>query len=237
MVFSDTTQVEDGLIQLCEDITGLGSGGISGNTTLLKRFTRNINGSLVRFFALAFEYDTYWNLDDRNHGDLPVASTNLVSGQQDYLFATELLAVNQAFVKDQSGVFHELQPQDDKSEPNTFTLVNGSGVPKTYKLVGNSILLDPVPSYNSTLGLKVVFKRNADKFTYTDGAVTPGIPSLFHPFLARDACLPWLIDKNRASKRDIYNLIQEDKENIKKFMANRGRPRRFSLSVRKEDNR
>lgn len=237
MVFNDTTQVEDGLIQMCEDITGLGIGGISGNTNLLKRFTRNLNGSIDRFYALAFEFDALWNLDDRNQGDLPIASTNLVSGQQDYLFAIELLSISQAFAKDQNGVFKELTMQDDKLEPNVYTLSNTSGTPRTYKLVGNSILIDPIPNYSSTLGLKVVFKRNGVKFTYSDTTVTPGIPSLFHPFLARDASLVWLVDKQKASKQDVYQLIVEDRDNIRKFMANRARPKNFGLRVNQDSNR
>lgn len=236
MVFSDTTQVQDGLIQMCEDITGLGNTGISGNTTLLQRFTRNINGALDHFYALAFQYDANWNLDDRNKGDLPIATTDLKNGTQDYKFDSSLLAVVQVFVKDSTGTWHELSEQDDKTAPNTF-LTTTSGLPSKYKLTGNSILLDSVPDYDSTGGLKVTFRRAAQKFTYTDGAVTPGVPSLFHPYLARYACLPYLIDKSKASKNDIAELIREDEEQIKNFMSNRAKPKRFGLRASKENNR
>src|SRR6185503_1898724 len=185
MVFNDTS-IGNGLIQECERITGLGDTGISNNATLLKDFTARLNSAKDRFYALAFEYDALWELDDTKQTDLPIATTNLVLGQRDYLFASELLAVDQVFVKNPSGIWNEITAQDDKNAPNAYIGVE-TGTPTEFELVGNSILLYPIPSYNSTLGLKVTFKRNGPKFSSSDGSVDVGIPSLFHPYLAREA--------------------------------------------------
>lgn len=236
MVFSDIT-TGNGVIQECERITQLGATGISGNTARLKDFTARVNNALDRFYALVFSFDEQWNYDDSNQDDLPIATTNLVSGQQDYLFADELLIVNQVFVKDQNGRFNEIFAQVDRVNPVSYTLTSTNGVPKSYELVGNSILLDPIPSYNSSAGLKVTFKRNGVKFSYTDGGVALGIPSLFHSFLAREASLPYLVEKRMQHKNDIAAKIGQDEESIKRFMSNRAKPKSFGLRITQENNR
>lgn len=236
MIFSDTTLVQEGLIQECEDLCNLGVGGISGNTNLLKRFTARINGAIDRFYALAFRYDLNWNFDGSNQTDLPIATVNIVSGQQDYTFASELLMVTQVFAKDSNGTFHELTEQDDKNAPNVY-LTTTSGVPTRYELVGNSILLDAIPNYNSTAGLKVTFKRNGVKFTYSDGAIAIGIPSLFHHFLARYASYSFLVSKGLKHAGAIGGLVVQDEMAIKEFIANRAKPKRMRMTVNQESNR
>lgn len=235
MVFSDTTYAQDGLIQECERITNLGAGGITGQK--LKDFTARINQGIDRFYSIAFQYDALWNFDDRTHGDLPIATTNIVSGTRDYLFDADLLMVTQVFAKDSSGVFHEIVPQDDLTSPKAYTVDDGSGVPTTYELVGNSIILNPSPNYNSTGGLKVTFKRNGDKFAYTDGALTPGIPSLFHGYLARFASFPYLVEKSLKHAGAVKQSIMEDEIAIREFISNRAKPKRAGLRIVQEDNR
>jgi hypothetical protein len=243
MVFREDN-TRQGLIQECERITGLGTGGITGNSNLLKDFTARLNNAVDRFYALVFEYDAQWNYDDRNQTGLPIGCTNLNSGQQDYRFSEELLAVTQVFVKDQSGTYQELHPQDDRNEPRTFDLTSGPGLPKTYKLIGNSIMLDPIPNYTlpndgegKNYGLKVIYKRNGNRFNFDDGAVKPGIPSLFCPYLAREACQSWLQDKGRANKNDNFKDILRDEEAIKRFISNRAKSKSSGLRVRQESNR
>src|SRR3990167_6998178 len=153
-VYSDSTYAQDGLIQECEDICNLGAAGISGNTARLRTFTRRLNQAKDSFYTIAFKYDTLWNFDDRRYADgdqnLPIATTNIVSGTKDYLFDDELLQFVQVFVKDSSGTFRELEQQDDRNAPRAYDLQSSTGTPTKYELVGNSILLDPTPNYNST---------------------------------------------------------------------------------------
>jgi hypothetical protein len=239
-VFSDTTYTQDGLIQECEDITGLGDAGISGDDTRLKSFTRKLNNALDRFHVIAFQSDSLWSFDDRSYADndqtLPIATTNLVSGQADYLFDEELLAVTQVFIKDSAGVWKELSAQDDKNTPNIYIGAT-SGLPTRYELVGNSIVLDPIPNYNSTAGLKVTFKRTGRRFNYNDGALSIGIPSLFHEYLARYACQPYLEKHGKVSKEDNFRHIAIDEIAIARFISNRAKPKRVSLGIKNESNK
>ena len=235
MVFSDTTYAQDGLIQECERITNLGAGGIVGQK--LKDFTARINQGVDRFYSIAFQYDSLWNFDDRNHGDLPIATTNIVSGQRDYLFDDELLMVTQVFAKDSNGVFHEILPQDDKTDPNAYILDDVSGAPTSYELVGNSIILNPAPNYASSGGLKVTFKRNGRKFSFGDGSVAIGLPSLFHGYLARFASFPYCVEKSLKHAGAVKQSIMEDEIAIKEFVSNRAKPKRIGLRVSQENNR
>ena len=240
MVFSDIND-GTGLIQECERLTNLGAAKISGNTSLLKDFTARINNAIDRFFTIAFQNDANWNFDDRRYADssseLPIATTNIVSGTKDYLFDSSLLMVTQVFAKDANGTFNELVEQDDKNEPRAYDLQSTTGTPTHYELVGSSILLDPTPNYNSTGGLKITFKRNGVKFAYTDGAITPGIPSLFHPYLARYASFQYATEKRLAHAGAIKIMVNEDELEIAKFMANRAKPKRSGFKVRQESTR
>lgn len=234
MDFSNST-TEDGLIQEVDRICGS-----SDNTYSLKAKTARINHALDRFVTLALQSDGEWQWDDYNQTDLPIGTANLVSGQYDYSFASELLSVTKVLVADSAGNFYELDQVDqyDKRARNIFQQPSGnSGIPNKYDVLGNSILLDPIPNYSYTAGLKVVFKRNAVKFVSTDTTTDPGIPSLFHPYLCRYAALPYLIEKKLPQRADVAAQIVQDEEAIKDFMANRDRTKSTRVMPRWRSSR
>ena len=220
MQFNDTSNLT-GLIQECERICLLGTAGITGVTNQLKNFTVRLNMALDRFFTIALTHDGVWQFDDTNYTDLPIGTTNLVSGQQDYSFASDVISVEKVLCKDSAGNWVELYPVDDSESRsnigarNIWLLPsNNSGTPLRYDKFAASIFLDPIPNYNSTNGLKVVFKRNASKFVSSDTTKEPGIPSLFHPYLAKVASLPYLMEHNMEAletiKKEIGSSINGD---------------------------
>ena len=228
MDFSNSTTL-DGVIQEIDRIAGS-----TDNTYSLKAKTARVNQALDRFFALALEEDGDWQFDDANQTDLPIGVANLVSGQYDYSFASELLMVSKVLAKDSSGNWNELYLMD-QTEPEShqlYTLPTGnSGAPIRYDILANSILLDPIPNYNSTGGLKVIFKRNAVKFVSTDTTTDPGIPSLFHPYLCRYAALSFLIENRLGQAQGVAQLIQQDEEAIKDFMSNRNKVKKVKVKT------
>lgn len=229
MVFSNST-TEDGLIQEVDRICGT-----TDNNYTLKAKTSRINQGLDRFITLALMNDGDWQFDDVNETDLPIGTANIVSGQYDYSFASEVLMVTKMLVADSAGNFHEIPQVDqyDESSRNIFKQPSGnSGIPNKYDILGNSILLDPVPNYSYSNGLKIVFKRNAVKFVSTDTTATPGIPSIFHPYLCRFASLPFLIEKKLPQRNDVASQILMDEEAIKDFMSNRDRTKRTQVIPR-----
>lgn len=251
MEFSNITQ-GSGLIQECERITGLGAGGISGVSQLLKDFTSRLNAGVDRFFALAQVYDSNWNMDDRRYADddakLPIGLVNLVSGTGDYLLDIDLLATNgQVFCKDPNGNYKQLEEQDDKTDPQSYLQTQPNGTPTHFKFVGNSIILTPTPNYSVANGIKIPYKRTGKKFATDSAGVVPGIPVLFHMYLARYASYPYCAEKGLKNAGAVLKQIgSADREDplyggdeamIALFVSNRSRPKSSGLRAGAQSNK
>lgn len=186
------------------------------------------NEALDHFWQLALTADGTWQIDDTNYTDLPIAVTNLVSGQQDYSLSTEAMQIEKVFAKNSSGDWVELKPVDvtqtqtDVQARNIWTLPsNDGGSPSAYDKQGGSIFLNAIPDYNSTGGLKVVFKRGASYFASTDTIKQPGIPVFFHDYISRYASSLWLIDKNPAKANALLPFIMKEEQSIVEFYSKR----------------
>ncbi len=238
MVISDHT-LEDAIFQEIDRVCGTDD----NNFTILAKIAR-YNGALDRFMSIAISNDGTWQFDDLNKGDLPIGTADLKDGQQDYEFADEILTVEKVLVKDSGGIWIEITPANmrNRNAESRRRNYNGNnivgdpiwtlpsdnvGVPTRYQKFAHSLLLDPIPNYDSTKGLKVVFKRNAVKIVETDLdpsddlSTECGVPSIFHPYIARMASLPYLVEKNLPQRRDIAAIIQRDEELIVKHFAKR----------------
>ena len=225
MKISDHT-LEDAIFQEIDRICGTDD----TNYTILAKIAR-YNQALDRFVSIALTCDYTWTFDDLNKGDLPIGTANLVSGQQDYEFADEILVVNKVLVKNASaGDWVELKPVNMADKDSEYIWTKPStdiGIPIYYQKFAHSLLLRPIPNYASTGGLKVVFKRNAVKIVETDLdssddlSTECGVPSIFHPSICRMASLPYLIEKSLPQKNDIATLIQRDEQLIKEYFSTR----------------
>lgn len=198
--------------------------------------TRRINSALDRFSYLATVASGTWQFDASDYTDLPIGTANIVSAQQDYSFASDVLTVEKVMVKDSGGLWHELEAVDisDKNEADhIWTLPTGnSGVPTRYETFASSLLLDPIPNYNSTGGLKVVFRRAITHFASTATTDTAGIPSIFDMYLCRYAALPFLIEKSLPQTSGIAQQIQIDEQAIKDFFSFRSHTKDTKPSLR-----
>lgn len=224
MYFSDTTN-KDGIVQEIDDLC------LSDTVTYsLATKARRINAALDRYEFLAITSDGTWEYDDKNNTDLPVASTNLVSGQRDYSlpgFSDELFGIEKILAADPAGNIRELYPVNLNSRMSRNiweTTPATPGVPYRYEKFGESILLDAVPNYNYSSGLKIVVKRRGVRFTAADTLTRPGIPSIHHMYLAHHASLPYLLASPSipsSKKNDIAALIQQEEESIKEYYSKR----------------
>ena len=102
MEFSNTTN-KNGIIQLAEDYTDLGDGYISGNSTMLKKFTAWANETGDDLWFAIWSSMGSWQWDDSNQTDLPQATTDLVSGQSRYTMPTSALTIKRVEIKDENG--------------------------------------------------------------------------------------------------------------------------------------
>lgn len=193
------TTTKDGQINLCEDYCGFNDGDISGNPTLLAKFTGYINRGLDDAWSVILQATGKWHMDDSNYTNYPIISTNLNTGQRDYPFTTDgsgniILEIYRVMVADPTGTFHEIYPVDQfqttdrtNTEDNTDSMINGlnaAGTPTRYSKTGNGIFLDVIPNYNLIGGLKVFIDREASYFAVTDTVKKAGFAGLFHQYLA-----------------------------------------------------
>ncbi len=153
--------------------------------------TVDINNALNKFMLLAIASEGKWQVDDSNQTDYPIITTNLVSSQQDYSFATDqdgnqILDIYRVELLNSSGIGSQLIPLD-KSELTGVALtefMKTAGTPLYYDKTANGIFLYPAPNYNYTNGLKIYCNRTSTYFTVSDTTKKAGIPWTLHEYLA-----------------------------------------------------
>lgn len=248
--FSDTSTYK-GIVQIFEKECGFERGTISGDTNRLKELAADVNLALDDFIAIAIQASGTWQFDDSNQTDYPEIKTNLVSGQRDYSFTTDqtgnlILDIYKVMVVSSatSGIFSEILPVDQQS-PNgnnddTTSFIDGrntTGIPWRYDKTANGIFLDPIPSFNATLGLKIQINREGSYFAYTDTTKKPGVPGLFHKYFALKPALDYARRNSLASYNRLYGEVLEyegDREkgivgSIERYFGRREKDKRGGL--------
>jgi len=188
--FSDTTN-KKGLVQFYEKEIGQEYGYISDNTDRLKSFTADVNVASDYFLDLVLKNSSTWKADDSNHTDFPEITTALVSGRRDYTFlideqGNQILDIYKVYARTSAtGSYKELTPVDPDTQSELTSIFDGqnqTGTPTRYDKTANGILLDLIPSYASSDGLKVSISRENLYFTHNDTTKKPGFYGLYHPY-------------------------------------------------------
>jgi hypothetical protein len=185
--FSDTTN-KNGIIQLVEFNAGLGDGGISGNSTLLKQVTALVNIASSEVWHLLFRSNQGWKYDDSNNTDLPQATQTLQAGVSKYSLPTGVMGVDRIEIMDNTGNYRRVTAitQDTLGNRGIDEFYKTDGFPRYYRLIGSSIELFPAPAtanVTTVAGLKVYFDRGSSTFVSTDTTKTPGFASEYHDLI------------------------------------------------------
>jgi len=228
MKFSDTTS-KDGIIQQIEFRTNIGDTGISGDATLLKQITGQINDYYMKATSIIIGADGKWAWDDTNHINQPTATADLVSGQADYQLMSnaptasqDWLQIERINVKDSSGSWYTLYPKDRRDFNTPLAeRITTSGQPSSFDFDGVSIFLDAEPSYSSTGGLEAVFNRAPIEFASTDTTKRPGFNTLFHEYLVLGPVYIWEKYKGVGNPEQTMRDIKEMEVAMGKFYGNR----------------
>ena len=149
--FSNTT-TKIGIIQSCEDRCSLGDTGISGNATLLKKFTGHINDANNNIWHTIFMSYGGWQYDDGNQTDLPSASDTLTADQVSYAMPSNAITIRGVEFKDESGIWTALRPLTEeliRSRSAMGDFYTTSGIPEYYQLVGDTVRVYPAANFNS----------------------------------------------------------------------------------------
>lgn len=243
--FSDISNL-NGIIQLIERELEFGYGDISGDTTLLKEITSDVNLAHNEVLALIFKAGGTWQFDDTNHTDYPIITTNIVSSQRDYTFTSDetgnlILDVYRVLVADSDGVYRDLVPRDQQTPYSQTTgFVDGqdlTGTPTAYDKTANGIFLDRIPNYNYTNGLKVYINREGYYFTTSDTTKKPGIPGLFHEYYVIATAYRYARRKSLAKEGSLLQQKIIMEQAIEDHFAFRERDVKKQMIALVEDNR
>lgn len=232
MQFSDTT-TKQGIIQDCESILfGDNYGQISGDSNLLATFVRNSNRALDKATTLIFDADGRWQWDDTNNTDYPIATTNLVAGQQDYRFNVSHLRIHEVQVKSGDS-WIKLVSLDPRDYRRPLDEIFGSGTPTHYDKLADALFLYPNPNYDLSDGLKVFFQREASYFTASDTTKEPGFAKNFHRFISLWACYDYAFAKQLPITKVLRDEIQVMTTELQDFYSTRSKDEHITLKVRR----
>lgn len=237
MQFNDTSGLT-GIIQTIEDLTDLGTAVISGDTSLMKKFTSYTNQENRDIWATIFESTGNWQYDDANQTNMPSGVTSLVNGTQSYALPTEALTIQRVEVADSSGQSYELQPITKEMVDDAMSEFHDTaGTPVYYRPVGNTIILYPAPNYDSSGGMRVYYDRDVIDFTTSDTTKTPGFASPFHRLLPLKVAIKWLNIKQPTNPSLAGYRAEEQKIEIKmkRFYGRRFKDLKPAISRRKEN--
>jgi len=202
MTFSNTTD-KNGLIQLCEQLSNLGDGGISNNATLLKQFTNYLVMANNQAVSCILQVSKNHSYDDYNYSDIPDAPITLVAGQADYTLPTATVGANLATLLRVKGVYflsgneRIYLPYMEQGDALSAT----SGLPSAYRLNGKSLFFNNPPNADTVstyTSFHVEFERIQDQFTSTDTTQQPGFIEIYHPSLAIKASALYLLPVDRT---------------------------------------
>lgn len=202
-----------------------------------------INNAYDRVASLIINNDGRWQWDDSNQTDLPIATTNLISGQTDYSMATSHLKITrvECAVNSTATTFQTLEYFDQSDEEDSLTqLATISGVPSKYDNIGISIFVYPKPNFNCTAGLKVYFQRGPASFTsgeVSTGTKQPGFSSLYHDLIPLWVAYDyWLVNDPNMTTR-ILSQIQLKEDALKKDYNSRNLTDHKRITVAKRSGK
>lgn len=198
------------------------------------QMTRHSNRALDELTNLIFRVDGSWQFDDKNHPDLPIAVTDVVTMQGQYTMDAKHLLVKRLEIQAPNGDWVKLINIDDDYIPvalEEYEKINGT--PKHYQKVGESLFLYPKPDYDMTNGLKIYYARPPFYFTENDDALEPGFAETFHMFIPYYNAFHYCISnpelQNKAKNFKV--LLDEKKLEIKKHYGSRRKRKRLTVRV------
>ena len=239
MPFSDTT-TKNGLIQHVEFLAGLQDTDISGNATLLKQVTANLNRYQQKAVTVILNAQDEWDFDDPNQTDFPIATTPMVAGQRDYSFPASLkiLKIKRVDATYDGTNYYEANPIDSKQIPygvGNDTLLDthySINFPR-YDMIGNSLRLIPeATSAQVSAGglIRIEFLREAIDFVSTDTTKVPALDTPFQPYISTGAAFEYCLRNDLVSKANgLAQVLSAMEEQMKVYYGTKQLDREYRL--------
>lgn len=229
MQFSDTTNL-NGLIQKCEDYTGIGNGNISGDSITLKKFASNINEALYDLVIEIMKSQDEFDWDDFSKTDYPIGYASLTTNR-DYTFPASLgfLTIKRLDISWDGTNYYQATPIDSAemkfglgnadTEDSYFSLTEPRYDPKA-----NGFWLYPrATSAQVAAGAKfrIEFTREFTEFSSSDTTDEPPIDRPFHDLVAIGAALKWAVMKDATRAQNLKTLYEEGLMKLRTYYGRR----------------
>lgn len=204
--------------------------------------TLSANNAVEHIVGLINKSDNRWQFEDTNQSDLPIATTTITSGQQDYSLDTVHHTIDRVEIKDSNGDWHLLKQIDqqrlkgDKAVAlNEYKSVNGD--PREYDILGSTIMLYPIPDYTLADALKIYFTRGPVPFTTADTTESPGFNSLFHDLVPLWVAYDYAFARGKSNAGSILEEIARKERDLEMFYQTRNRDMRGRFTPSTDSNK
>jgi hypothetical protein len=241
-----------GLVQKYEKALGMDYGDVSGNSELLAEFTANVNDCIDDYLLLWAKSAGTWQGDDINHTSYPIITRNIVSGTRDYDFTSDgsgnrIVDLQKVLILESATAtnYVEITPIDELNTSISDILLNtNTGVPRQYGKLANAILLDLIPNYSVTAGIKMIVNREGSYVTTADTTKIIGVPAYHEYFYLKPAFIKAKqksLSVANSLEKDVIDLEGSERLNItgkiQAFFSARERDVRKRLAVNVENTR
>jgi len=192
------------------------------------------NRAMDRITSLIRDAEGRWQWDDSNNTDLPIATTGLVTNQQDYSLDGLHYRISRAEVQDSAGNWTRLKSMDavDVYDQALTSFLNTAGTPQYYDKVGNSLFLYPKPNFTQTASLKLYFERGPSYFTTSEDTKTPGFNPIFHRLVALWCAYDYALINILPVAKTLREEIQVMEDQLEDYYALRDPDDRIKLAIR-----
>lgn len=219
MQYNDTTN-KNGIIQRIEDYTNLGDGVISSDSTLLKKFTADVNETVHDLTTDIMLLQDSFDWDDPYKTDYPIATTPLVASQRDYQFDNiSFLKLKRVDVSYDGVTYYRATPFDsaaymdgmgnDTKTDAQFTKSEPMYDPKAF-----GFWLYPMADATDVSNggvIRIEYSRGHTEYVSTDITKEPPIDRPFHDLIALGAAARWAIRKRQSNAGDLLGLYEQGK--------------------------
>jgi hypothetical protein len=213
------------------------AGGVSSNDYTAALVNVGLNAWYQKVVTMVLQAQDEFDFDDINHTDFPILTTSLVANQQDYSIpaAEKVLKVKRVEVTYNGTNWYKAEPIDvnERGLATDSTSVNNSfyTTKPYYDIQYNSIFLYPIPTANSTNGLKIWWSREIDEFTTGDTTQEPGLDEPFHRMLSIGAALDWEISRkpDGPRARKLQEMMADYEARLYRYYGHKQQDRNYTL--------
>lgn len=229
MQFSDTTN-KDGIIQHIEDLAGLADGVISGNATLRKKATSQVNEVVRELTTDIMLLVDGFEWDDPNRADYPIATTPLIAGQRDYQFdSISFLQLKRVDVTYDGVNWVKAEPLDSASFEGGFgnDAITDTAFLTTaphYDPKGFGFWLYPratTAQVEAGAAARIEYSRSHVPYAHDDTDKEPPIDTNFHHLIYLGAAARWVLPKNSRKAAEYFELYNTGREQMKAHYSRR----------------